>query len=150
MKAGHHSSFYSLQGNEDLSWFLERSRGLFPQHNLYSWTGVPFLFARLPSPLAPSFSPNEQANLSCAMSGGFCGRCSGRARLFFIMALVQRGSTKDHGTWSSEHWLGMRHVYLLVIRNYPRRMLRCAQEIICLTSFLFDCEQVKELFRFST
>lgn len=69
-----------------------------------------FLFVLLLSPLAPSFCPNEEANLSCVVSGGFCGRCRGRACLFFIMVLVQRGSTKDHGTWSSEHWLGMRHV----------------------------------------
>lgn len=82
-----------------------------------------FFFVLLPSPPAPSLSPNEQANLSCALSGGFCGFCSGRACLFFIMALVQGGSTKDHGTWSSKHRLSMRHVSLLDIRNFSGRML---------------------------
>lgn len=75
------------------------------------------------------------------------GCCSGRAFLFFIMALAQRGSTKDHGTRSSKRRRGMRHVSLVVTRKLLRQdastdALR--RRITSLLLFIVHLEEEKE------
>lgn len=113
-----------------------------PQHGLFPEKASLFLFVLLPFPLAPSFSPNEQANLSCVVSGGFCGRCSGRAlSVFHYGSCAER---QHKGSWDSEQQASVRHAACIAV-SYQKLLRQdvsvfiqiCAEEMIYFSSFLF-------------